>query len=61
MIVYKSMVLSEYTRNKRQEVKNKAVQLYKAGLTFREVSKVLGVSHEWVRQAYLSTVSDQKN
>lgn len=55
------MGLGIYKQQQRNELVEKAVALYKSGLTFREVARVLNRSHEWVRKAYLSTVSDQKS
>lgn len=52
------MALGIYQQNKRQEKAQKAIALYKQGYTFREIAKVLSVSHEWVRQAYLSSVNN---
>lgn len=54
------MTISKYRQEKIDDKKRKAIALYKSGLTFREVSKALKVSHEWARQAYLSTQSTKK-
>lgn len=54
------MTISKYQKKRKDTLKAQAVRLYKSGLTFREVSKVLKVSHEWVRLAYLSTLPTEK-
>jgi transposase len=40
---------------KKELLKKRVIELYQAGHTFREVSKQLGISHETVRQMWLST------
>jgi hypothetical protein len=49
---------SVYKRKKIQEKKEKAIALYKEGLSTREVAKILERSHNWVAIAVreLSTV-----
>jgi transposase-like protein len=53
--------LSPYQQQKRQELQKKAFQLYKQGLTTREVGRALGKSYEWVRTAVLALSSDKKS
>ncbi len=45
--------ISDYQKQKLQELKQKAVKLYRQGLTLREVEKVIGKkrSYEWIRGA----------
>lgn len=53
------MPISNYQKEKNMELKRKAFELYKQGLTLREIKKALGQkSHEWFRQGIkeLSTV-----
>ena len=52
------MPISIYRKIKIQELKKKAVTLYKQGLTTREIGKTLNRSHNWVAVAVkeLSTV-----
>jgi transposase-like protein len=50
------MTTSIYARKKKEKLIERAVRLYKSGMSFRDVSKALNVSHEWVRKAYLSTI-----
>jgi transposase-like protein len=45
------MKRSIYQEEKINKQKEKAVALYKQGLTLREVGKAVGKSHEWVNQA----------
>ena len=45
------MAISEYKKQNIDKLKVKAVELYKQGLTLREVAKIVGKSHEWVRNA----------
>ena len=54
------MSISKFASRKNEAKKKRAVALYKSGMSFRDVSKVVGMSHEWVRSAYLSTVSFDK-
>lgn len=42
---------STYKRQKTQDLKAKALTLYKEGLSTREVGKVLSRSHNWVAMA----------
>ncbi len=44
-----------FKQKKRQKLQEQVIELYKAGLTFREVSKKLKISHETARQMWLST------
>jgi len=37
-----------YKDKKTEELANKAVLMYKQGLTTREIGKVIGKSHAWV-------------
>lgn len=45
------MPISKYRKEKIAKLKRKAVQLYRQGLTLREIRAVVSKSHEWVRQA----------
>jgi transposase-like protein len=45
------MKLSPYASEKRNRRKQEALELYKQGLSFRSVSKALGMSHQWVKNA----------
>ncbi|MDD5590054.1 MAG: helix-turn-helix domain containing protein [Candidatus Portnoybacteria bacterium] len=42
------MGISTFRLKKIEELKQKAVTLYKQGLTTREVGKIMGKSHTWV-------------
>jgi len=42
------MKISEYRQKKKNELKKKAVKLYKQGMTCREVGLLVKMSHEWV-------------
>ena len=43
--------LSLYQIQKRDELKKKAMKLYKQGLTTREIAPLVKKSHTWVAQA----------
>lgn len=43
--------LSPYQVQKRDELKKKALKLYKQGLTTRETASLVKKSHTWVAQA----------
>ena len=45
------MKISKYRQANIEKLQAKAFQLYKEGLTLREVGKIVGKSHEWVRRA----------
>ena len=45
---------TRYQKKLDHEKALKAFQLYKQGLTLREVGKIMGMSHEWVRKKILS-------
>ena len=49
---------SEYQLKKIQELKEKALTLYKTGLSTRDIAKVIKRSHTWVADSVreLSTV-----
>lgn len=51
------MKQSEYKKAKVQTKKQEAIELYKLGYSFREVSKTVGYSHQWVANA----VKEDKN
>ena len=53
-----TMKMSQYQKEKKDEQQEKAVELYKKGLTTREVGKALGRSHTWAWNAVrkMSTV-----
>lgn len=40
---------------KRELLQTRVIKLYKEGLTFREIGKQLGISHETARSMWLST------
>lgn len=40
---------------KNNDLRAQIAKLYKDGYSFREISKLLEISHEWVRKLYLST------
>ncbi len=44
------MKLSKYQKQKIDKQRKKTRMLYKQGLTLREVSNIVGYSHEWVRK-----------
>jgi transposase len=52
------MKLSKYKIQKNLELKQSALLLYKQGMSLKEVAKIIGRSHEWVRKGIneLSTV-----
>ena len=43
------MSLSFYRQQKKQNIVKKAELLHNAGMSLRDVAKILGKSHEWVR------------
>lgn len=45
------MITSKFKKAKIAKLKQKAVSLYKEGLTTREVGKAIGRSHNWVAVA----------
>jgi len=47
------MSISKFKRKRVDKLKRQAIILYRSGLSFRDVSKILDVSHEWVRKAYV--------
>ena len=44
---------------KDKEKRERAVKLYREGLTLREIGKILNRSHEWVRQVIKSYPQDR--
>lgn len=52
------MKVSVYQKKKVEDLKNKAVKLYKQGLTTRQVGEVLNRSHNWVALAVREKISD---
>jgi len=44
----KIMTISKYKKASVDKLKEKAIQLYKEGLSTREVGKIVKRSHEWV-------------
>jgi hypothetical protein len=51
------MKVSKYQQKKITKEKSKAVNLYKTGLTTRQVGDILGRSHTWVQTCIkLSTI-----
>ena len=40
--------MSKYRKAILDKIKDKAISLYKKGMTTREVGKILGKSHAWV-------------
>lgn len=42
------MPVGEFQKKAIEEKKNRAVELYKTGLTMRAVGKEVGMSHAWV-------------
>ncbi len=49
---------TKYQKKLDHEKALKAFQLYKQGLTLREVGKIMGMSHEWVRQKIKELTDD---
>lgn len=43
--------VKEIQLQNRRELQRKALEFYKQGLTLRQVGKIVGKSHEWVRNA----------
>lgn len=43
-----SIQISPFQLKRKEELRKKAIKLYKQGLSVREVAKVLGMSHGWV-------------
>ncbi len=48
MIILKHMKRSKYQNKKIIKLKERALKLYKQGLTTRDVGKIVGRSHAWV-------------
>ena len=42
------MKTSKYYKKNKEELKQRAIKLYKTGLSTRDVAKVIGKSHVWV-------------
>ncbi len=42
------MLTSKFQEKKKNLLRLKAAKLYKQGLTYREVGKIVNMSHEWV-------------
>lgn len=42
------MAVSVFKKKQLDELKNRAVELYKLGLSMRAVAKEVGKSHQWV-------------
>ena len=53
------MKISDFRKAKMLDKKKKAYALYKQGLTLREVGKMIGMSHEWVRQAVTPLMNEE--
>jgi len=53
------MTLSIYKQKKVEELKRKAVALYKQGLTLREVARAIGKSRTWVHEAVKELKADR--
>lgn len=49
------MGIQPFKKSKEEELKEHVISLYQSGLSFRGVSKRLGISHETVRKIWLST------
>lgn len=49
------MGIQPFNAEKKEKMRQEVVQLYQAGLTYREIAAKLGISHETARQMYLST------
>ena len=45
------MPINKYKKERSEKLKKKAKQLYRQGLTTREVGKIIKRSHEWVAKA----------
>lgn len=45
------MPIQPYRQKDIQRLKEKAVKLYKTGLSLMQVGKMLGKSHQWVKNA----------
>ena len=52
------MGISTFRLKKIEELKQKAVTLYKQGLTTREVGGIIGKSHTWVWDAIREKLPD---
>ena len=48
-----TMVMSKYRNARREVLKEKVIDLYKKGYTFREVSNALEISHETARKLWI--------
>lgn len=40
---------------KKEQLRKRVIELYQEGHTFRELARMLGISHETARQMWLST------
>lgn len=55
------MIVSQYRRNRINELQNKAYNLYKEGtLTTRQVAAMIGMSNTWVWRAVKAVEQRQK-
>lgn len=42
-------------KERNEKLKAEIIKLYKEGYSYRELSKLLNISHEWARNLHLST------
>lgn len=57
----KIMKTSIYQKNVRLKLRRKAVQLYKKGLSTRQVAAVIGKSHQWVSRVIKHELPEANN
>ena len=55
------MGIQPFSIKKRKKLQEQVCELYKAGLTFREVSKKLKISHEFARTLWKEAGVDSKS
>jgi transposase-like protein len=49
----------EARKRRNKDLKEQVIKLYKEGYSYREMSKMLEISHEWARQLHVSsTIGD---
>lgn len=53
------MAQHPYKKKKKDGIEAQIIQMYKAGNSFRKIAEVLKVSHETVRQIWLSVTVDK--